>query len=82
MTQEAELQLRGLRAWEQRIVEAAVLARLGNEPTTPTKAIKRLRPNPLAEYELRVRDWRVLYMWRVMRLFFSSLAGRSATRSS
>ena len=28
---------------------------------TPTKAIKRLRPNPVAEFELRVGDLRVLY---------------------
>ncbi len=27
----------------------------------PTKAIKRLRPNPLAEFELRAGDLRVLY---------------------
>jgi hypothetical protein len=28
---------------------------------TPTKAVKRLRPNPFAEFELRVGDLRVLY---------------------
>ena len=27
----------------------------------PTKAIKRLRPNPLAEFELRAGDLRALY---------------------
>ena len=27
----------------------------------PTRGIKRLRPNPLAEFELRVGDLRVLY---------------------
>jgi hypothetical protein len=31
------------------------------KPTTPTKAIKRLRPNPLAQYELRAGDLRALY---------------------
>lgn len=36
-------------------------ARLRDQPTVPTKAIKRLRPNPLKEFELRVRDLRVLY---------------------
>ena len=30
-------------------------------PTTPPRAIKRLRPNPLAEYELRAGSLRVLY---------------------
>jgi hypothetical protein len=35
--------------------------RLLQQPTTPTKAIKRLRPNPLAEFELRAADLRALY---------------------
>lgn len=61
ITEEADAQLRSLPVREQRIVEAAVAARLRDDPTTPTKAIKRLRPNPLAEFELRVRDLRVLY---------------------
>ena len=61
ITEEADAQLRSLPAREQRIVEAAVTARLPDQPTVPTKAIKRLRPNPLAEFELRVRDLRVLY---------------------
>ena len=53
--------MRALPAWEQRVLEAAIVARLRNQPATPTKAIKKLRPNPLAEFELRVRDLRVLY---------------------
>ena len=61
ITHEAELQLRSLPVREQRIVEAAVTTRLRNQPTIPTKAIKRLRINPLAEFELRVGDLRVLY---------------------
>ena len=28
---------------------------------TPTRAIKRLRPNPFAQFELRAGDLRVLY---------------------
>lgn len=61
ITQEAEAQLHALPAREQRIVEAAVVSRLRDQPTTLTNAIKRLRPNPLAEFELRVGDFRVLY---------------------
>ncbi len=61
ITEEAEAQLRSLPVREQRIVEAAVTTRLRDRPTVPTKAIKRLRPNPYAEFELRVRDLRVLY---------------------
>jgi mRNA-degrading endonuclease RelE of RelBE toxin-antitoxin system len=61
ITEEADAKLRSLPVREQRIVEAAVAVRLRDQPTTPTRAIKRLRPNPLAEFELRVRDLRVLY---------------------
>jgi mRNA-degrading endonuclease RelE of RelBE toxin-antitoxin system len=61
ITAEAELHLLALSAREQRIVRAAVEARLIYDPTVPTNAIKKLRPNPLAGYELRVRNLRVLY---------------------
>lgn len=61
VTSVAEAQLRALPVREQRILEAAILAKLQNQPATPTRAIKRLRPNPLAEYELRVGELRVLY---------------------
>jgi mRNA-degrading endonuclease RelE of RelBE toxin-antitoxin system len=61
ITADAEQQMRALPAREQRTLEAAILARLQDRPTTPTRAIKRLRPNPLAEHELRVGDLRVLY---------------------
>jgi mRNA-degrading endonuclease RelE of RelBE toxin-antitoxin system len=61
ITDEAEVQLQAFSARERRTLEAAVLARLGERPTTPTRAIKRLRPNPVAEFELRVGDLRVLY---------------------
>ena len=58
---EAEDQLKALPVREQRILEAVALARLRDHPAQPTRAIKRLRPNPLAEFELRVGDLRVLY---------------------
>src|SRR5437667_12879355 len=61
ITEDADRQLRSMPAREQRILEAAVQARLLEQPTTTTKAIKRLRPNPLAEYELRAGDLRALY---------------------
>ena len=61
ITAVAEAQLRALSPRDQRIVEAAVQGRLADKPTVPTKAIKRLRPNPLAEFELRIGDLRVLY---------------------
>lgn len=61
ITEDAERQLRSLPIRDQRILEAAVLSRLEHQPATPTKAIKRLRPNPLAEFELRAGDLRALY---------------------
>ena len=61
LTDDADRQLQGLSARDRRTVETAILARLEDQPTTLTRAIKRLRPNPLAEYELRAGDLRVLY---------------------
>ncbi len=61
ITEDADLQFRALPARDQRILEAAILSRLVQQPTTPTKAIKRLRPNPLAEFELRAGSLRALY---------------------
>ena len=61
ITEDADRQFRALPAREQRILEAAILSRLEHQPTTVTKAVKRLRPNPLAEYELRAGDLRALY---------------------
>jgi mRNA-degrading endonuclease RelE of RelBE toxin-antitoxin system len=61
ITDEAQNHLDALPARDQRILEAAVVARLTHDPTAETRATKRLRPNPLAEYELRVGNLRVLY---------------------
>jgi len=61
ITEEAHGHLRTLPVRYQRTVQAAVTARLLHQPTTETRAIKRLRPNPLAEFELRVGALRVLY---------------------
>lgn len=61
ITEDADRQFRSLPVRDQRNLEAAIQSRLLHQPTTPTKAIKRLRPNALAEFELRVGDLRVLY---------------------
>ncbi len=61
ITEDADRQFRSLSARDQRILEAAILSRLEHQPTTPTKAIKRLRPNPLVEFELRAGRLRALY---------------------
>ncbi len=61
VTDEAERLWNQFSAREQRMLKDAVLARLREQPATPTKAVKRLRPNPVAEYELRVGDLGILY---------------------
>jgi mRNA-degrading endonuclease RelE of RelBE toxin-antitoxin system len=61
ITEAAERQLRALSTREQRLLDLAIQVRLTHQPTTPTRSIKRLRPNPLLEFELPVGDLRVLY---------------------
>ena len=61
ITEDADRQFRALPARDRRILEAAIVSRLEQQPATPTRAIKRLRPNPLAEFELRAGDLRALY---------------------
>jgi mRNA-degrading endonuclease RelE of RelBE toxin-antitoxin system len=61
ITEEAKAQLQDLSARELRIVSDGIAARLQDQPRVPSKAIKLLRPNPLAGYELRLGDLRVLY---------------------
>ena len=61
ITEDADAHLRSLPTREQRIVEAGIMTRLQDKPAIPTRAIKRLRPNPFAEFELRLGDLRVLY---------------------
>ena len=50
-----------LRAYDQARLRDAIAAQLTYEPTTATKHRKRLRTNPIATWELRVGNWRVMY---------------------
>jgi mRNA-degrading endonuclease RelE of RelBE toxin-antitoxin system len=61
ISEDADRQFQSLPPREQRILEAAILSRLQDQPKTVSKAVKRLRPNPLAEFELRAGDLRALY---------------------
>jgi mRNA-degrading endonuclease RelE of RelBE toxin-antitoxin system len=61
MTQEAEDLLLDLPDREQRIISDGIAARLQDQPRSLSRAIKLLEPNPLATYELRLGDLRVLY---------------------
>jgi mRNA-degrading endonuclease RelE of RelBE toxin-antitoxin system len=61
ITSEAESQLRSFPVRQQRLIEAAIRARLLHLPTVISRAVKKLRPNPLVQFELRAGDLRVLY---------------------
>ncbi len=61
ITREAKVQLQGLPVREQRTIGDGIAARLQDQPACSSRAVKPLRPNPLAGYELRLGDLRVLY---------------------
>ena len=60
-TPEALEDLRLLRAYDQRRVLDAIQAQLRYQPEQETRNRKRLRPNKLAEWELRIGTFRVFY---------------------
>ena len=53
--------LRMLRKYDQRQVIDAIEQQLSHQPTVETRNRKRLRPNMVAEWELRVGEFRVFY---------------------
>ena len=53
--------LRSLRKQDQQKIIDAIEDQLTHQATEPTRNRKRLRPNQLAEWELRVGDFRVFY---------------------
>jgi mRNA-degrading endonuclease RelE of RelBE toxin-antitoxin system len=53
--------LRGLTGRDRVTTVAAIEAQLSHEPLIETRNRKRLRPNPLAPWELRVGNIRVFY---------------------
>lgn len=63
LSPDAVRQLRGLRAHDQRLLREALVQQLQNaDPTQETRNRFRLRrPSAVADYELRVRDFRVFY---------------------
>lgn len=60
-TLDATDDMRLLRKYEQRQIIEAVQAQLRYRPTEETHNRKRLRPNQLAEWELRIGRLRVFY---------------------
>ena len=61
ITREAKAQLLSFAVREQRLIGDGIAARLLHQPATASMAVKPLRPNSLAGYELRLGDLRVLY---------------------
>jgi mRNA-degrading endonuclease RelE of RelBE toxin-antitoxin system len=53
--------LREMRKFDQVRIAQAIRGQLTHEPNQPTQNRKRLRPNPLAEWELRVDEFRIFY---------------------
>lgn len=53
--------IRGLTARQRSIVIEAISQQLTNQPTVETRNRKRMRPNPLASWELRIGELRVYY---------------------
>jgi mRNA-degrading endonuclease RelE of RelBE toxin-antitoxin system len=60
-TPEALADLLFFRAYEQRQIIQAIETQLPYQPTQPTRNRKQLRPNALAEWELRIDNFRVFY---------------------
>ena len=50
-----------IRAFDRARLRDAIASQLRYEPTVPTRHRKKLQTNPIATWELRVGDWRVLY---------------------
>jgi mRNA-degrading endonuclease RelE of RelBE toxin-antitoxin system len=57
----AQEDLKSLRKFEQKDVVGGIKAQLRYEPTVETRNRKRLEPNELAEWELRIGRFRVFY---------------------
>jgi mRNA-degrading endonuclease RelE of RelBE toxin-antitoxin system len=60
-TETAADHVRALRKFEQQLVLDAVERQLRHEPATETRNRKRLGPNELSDWELRVGRFRVFY---------------------
>ena len=61
LAEPVKAQFRHLTARSRALLLTAIEAQLLHEPLVETRNRKRLRPNPLAPWELRVGDLRVFY---------------------
>ncbi|TAF52961.1 MAG: type II toxin-antitoxin system RelE/ParE family toxin [Oscillatoriales cyanobacterium] len=60
-TRNALKDLQYLRKFEQKLILDEIDNNLKHQPTQPTRNRKPMRPNPYAEWELRIGNFRVLY---------------------
>lgn len=60
-TQDALEDLQWFRKHEQNMIVNGIEQQLRHEPTVETRNRKRMRLNEIAEWELRISDFRVLY---------------------
>ncbi|HLN86415.1 MAG TPA: hypothetical protein VK200_08120 [Candidatus Limnocylindrales bacterium] len=60
-TLEAIADLKLFRKFEQKLIVDEIDEQLSHEPTRETRNRKRLRPNRVAEFELRITKFRVFY---------------------
>jgi mRNA-degrading endonuclease RelE of RelBE toxin-antitoxin system len=60
-TPEAIDDLRAIHKYDQQLIIAGIESQLPHQATQPTRNRKQLRPNLLAEWELRIGDFRVFY---------------------
>jgi mRNA interferase RelE/StbE len=61
ISEDAERHLKACSARHQRILLQAIEEQLSHQPTVSTRNRKQLRANPVATWELRVQEFRVLY---------------------
>lgn len=61
LTTKALADIAALKVFDRKRVVTGIEAQLRNEPAVETRNRKRLRPNKLAEWELRIGIFRVFY---------------------
>ena len=61
LTERAETHLRVLTSYARRMIIDSLEIHLSHQPTDGSRRIKKMRPNPVAGWELRLGDFRVLY---------------------
>src|SRR5512139_1695599 len=57
----ARRDLKWFKKYEQKIILDGIDANLKYEPNVETRNRKQMRPNPVAEWELRIGKFRILY---------------------